>query len=131
MNFRGAGDQKDKGGKKHQGPLSVVDFGAFVEESNGGLKIIRVREDGSAQAAGLSANDVIIAVNELKLTLSQLEKQLSLAAIGEQWNIHAFRRDELMEFHITLAAARNDVVVLQADTPDQHRQTWFSGQVEQ
>jgi predicted metalloprotease with PDZ domain len=127
MNFRSAGDQKDKGGKKHQGPLSEVDFGAFVEESNGGLKIIRVREDGSAQAAGLSANDVIIAVNELKLTLSQLEKQLSLAAIGEQWKIHAFRRDELMEFQITLAAARNDIVVLQADTPDQHRQAWFSG----
>ena len=131
MNFRSAGDQKDKGGKKHQGPLSEVDFGAFVEESNGGLKIIRVREDGSAQAAGLSANDVIIAVNELKLTLSQLEKQLSLAAIGEQWKIHAFRRDELMEFQITLAAARNDIVVLQADTPDQHRQAWFSGRVEQ
>jgi len=131
MNSRGAGDQKDKGGKIHQGPLSEVDFGAFVEESNGGLKILRVREDGSAQAAGLSANDVIIAANELKLTLSQLEKQLSLAAVGEQWKIHAFRRDELMEFEMTLAAARNDIVVLEADTPDQNRQAWFTGQVEQ
>ena len=131
MNFRSAGDQKDKGGKIHQGPLTEVDFGAFVEESNGGLKILRVREDGSAQVAGLSANDIIIAVNELKLTLSQLEKQLSLATVGEQWKIHAFRRDELMKFEITLAAARNDIVVLQADTPDQQRQAWFSGRVEQ
>ncbi len=130
MNFRGAVDQKDKGGKIIEGPLPAVDFGAFVEEKNGGLKILRVREGGPAQAAGLSAHDVIIAVNELKLTLSHLENRLSLAAVGDQWKIHAFRRDELMEFKITLAAARNDIVVLQADTPDQNRQAWFTGRVE-
>jgi len=130
IHFRGAGDQKDKGGKIIEGPLPEVDFGAFVEEKNGGLKILRVREDGSAQAAGLSANDIIIAVNELRLTLPQLEKQLSLAAVGEQWKIHAFRRDELMQFEMTLTAAQNDIIVLNADTTDQNRQAWFSGRVE-
>ena len=127
MNFRSAVDQKDKGGKIIEGPLSEVDFGAFVEEKNGGLKILRVGEDGPAQAAGLSAHDVIIAVNELKLSLSQLEKQLSLAAVGDQWKIHAFRRDELMEFEMTLAAARNDIVVLEVGTANQNRQAWFAG----
>ena len=127
MNFRCAVDQKDKGGKIIEGPLAEVDFGAFVEEKNGGLKILRVREDGPAQAAGLSAHDVIIAVNELKLSLSQLEKQLSLAAVGDQWKIHAFRRDELMEFEMTLAAARNDIVVLEVGAANQNRQAWFAG----
>jgi predicted metalloprotease with PDZ domain len=127
MNFRCAVDQKDKGGKIIEGPLPEVDFGAFVEEKNGGLKILRVREDSPAQAAGLSAHDVIIAVNELKLSLSQLERQLSLAAVGDQWKIHAFRRDELMEFEMTLAAARNDIVVLEAGTANHNRQAWFAG----
>ena len=127
MNFRCAVDQKDKGGKIIEGPLAEVDFGAFVEEKNGGLKILRVREDGPAQAAGLSAHDVIIAVNELKLSLSQLEKQLSLAAVGDQWKIHAFRRDELMEFEMTLASARNDIVVLEVGAANQNRQAWFAG----
>ncbi len=127
MNFRCAVDQKDKGGKIIEGRLPEVDFGAFVEEKNGGLEILRVGEDGPAQAAGLSAHDVIIAVNELKLSLSQLEKQLSLAAVGDQWKIHAFRRDELMEFEMTLAAARNDIVVLEVGAANQNRQAWFAG----
>ena len=125
MNFRPASSQKDKGGKENEGPLPEADFGAFVEEKNGGLHILRVSEGGSAQAAGLSANDNIVAVNDLKLTLAQLEQQISLAAVGEQWKIHAFRRDELMEFELSLKATQNNTVVLQAD--EQHQQAWLTG----
>jgi len=127
INFRPASNQKDKGGKKNEGPLPEVDFGAFVEEKNGGLHLLRVSEGCSAQAAGLSANDQIIAVNDLKLTLAQLEAKLSLAAVGEQWKIHAFRRDELMEFEMSLQAAKNDTVVLTPGEQDQRRQAWLSG----
>ena len=127
MNFRPASNQKDKGGKKTKGPLPEVDFGAFVEEKNGALHLLRVSEDGSAQAAGLSANDQIIALNDLKLTLAQLEAKLSLAAVGEQWKIHAFRRDELMEFEMSLQAAKNDTVVLQPGEHDPRRQAWLTG----
>ena len=127
MDFRHASNQKDKGGKVTEGSLPEVDFGAFVEPKNGGLQILRVSEGGSAQAAGLSANDEIIAVNELKLTLAQLEAKLSLAAVGECWKIHAFRRDELMEFELILQAAKNDTVVLQPGEADQRRQAWLKG----
>jgi len=127
MDFRPASNQKDKGGKKNEGPLPEVDFGAFIEEKNGGLQILRVSEGGSAQAAGLSANDAIIAVNDLKLTLAQLEQQLLLASVGEQWKIHAFRRDELMEFELSLKAAQNNTVVLQASEQTQQRQVWLTG----
>jgi predicted metalloprotease with PDZ domain len=127
MNFRAASNQKDKGGKVIEGSLPGVDFGAFIEEKNGGLRILRVSEGGSTQAAGLSANDEIIAINDLKLTLAQLEAQLSLAAVGERWKIHAFRRDELMQFELSLQAANNDTVVLQAGEHDQRRQAWLTG----
>ena len=126
MNFRPASNQKDKGGKEIEGSLPRVDFGAFVEEKNAGLQILRVSENGSAQAAGLSAKDEIIAVNDLKLTLAQLEQKLSLAAVGEQWKIHAFRRDELMEFELSLQAAKNDTVVLQPGEPKQQRRAWLT-----
>ena len=129
MNYRCANNQKDKGGKTVEGPLPKVDFGAFVEEKNDGLQIIRVSEGGSAQAAGLSANDTIIAVNELKLTLTQLEQQLSSANTDEQWRIHAFRRDELMVFSLILQAARNDTAVLQPGDQTPQRQAWLTGQV--
>jgi len=127
MNFRSASNQKDKGGKENEGPLPEVDFGAFIEEKNGGLQILRVSESGSAQAAGLSANDNLVAVNDLKLTLAQLEQQLLLAAVGEQWKIHAFRRDELMEFELSLKAAEKDTVLLQPGERNQQRQAWLTG----
>jgi predicted metalloprotease with PDZ domain len=59
--------------------------------------------------------------------MAQLEQQLSLAAIGEQWKIHAFRRDELMEFELSLQAAQNNTVVLQSDEQTQQRQAWVTG----
>jgi predicted metalloprotease with PDZ domain len=129
MSLRPASNQKDKGGKVVKEPLPAVDFGAFMQEKNGSLEILRVTEDGSAQTAGLSANDSIIAVNGLKLNLTQLEQQLTLATVGDQWKIHGFRRDELIEFELTLAAARSDTVVLLADEPNRHRQAWLSGGV--
>jgi len=127
MNLQPASNQKDKGGKENEGPLPEVDFGAFIQEKNGGLQILRVSEGGSTQAAGLSANDAIIAVNDLKLTLAQLEQQLLLASVGEQWKIHAFRRDELMEFELSLKAAEKDTVLLQAGEQHQQRQAWLTG----
>ena len=126
INFRCAGNQKDKGGKANNGLLPTVGLGAFVEEKSDGLQIVRVSEGGSAQAAGLAANDVIIAVNELKLTLAQLEQQLSLATIGEQWKIHAFRRDELMEFSLELHAAQSNTAVLQPVGDSLPRQAWLT-----
>ena len=129
MSLRPASNQKDKGGKVSEEPLPAVDLGAFIQENNGGLEILRVSEGGSAQAAGLSANDSIIAVNGLKLNMAQLEQQLALATVGDEWRIHVFRRDELMEFELILAATRNDTVVLLADEPDRHRQAWLLGRV--
>ena len=127
MAIRQASNQKDKGGKPHEGSLPGVELGAFLEEKEGGLAIARVREDGAAQCAGLSANDVIIAVNGLKLTLAKLEQQLLLAGVGEQWKIHAFRRDELMEFDLDLTAATKNTVVLQAGEQHQRRKDWLQG----
>jgi predicted metalloprotease with PDZ domain len=125
LTIRQAGNQKDKGGKPHEGPLPAVELGAFLEEKEGGLAIARVREDGAAQCAGLSANDVIVAVNGLKLTLAKLEQQLLLAGVGEQWKIHAFRRDELMEFDLELIAAPMNTVVLQAGEQHLFRKDWL------
>ncbi len=91
------------------------------------MQIARVSEDGAAQRAGLSANDVIVAVNGLKLSLAKLEQQLLIAGVGEQWTIHAFRRDELMEFELELIAAPRNTVVLQAGENATLRQHWLKG----
>ncbi|MCZ6578590.1 MAG: PDZ domain-containing protein, partial [Gammaproteobacteria bacterium] len=127
LTLRQTANQKDKGGRKKKGPLPEVELGAFLQEKKAGLQIARISEDGAAQNAGLSANDVIIAVNGLKLTLAKLEQQLLLASVGEFWKIHAFRRDELMEFKLELVAAPRNTVVLQAGEQHASRKDWLKG----
>ena len=51
-------------------------------------------------AAGLSAGDVIIAVDGLQATTSNIDNLLSGFLPGEVMEIHAFRRDELMRFKV-------------------------------
>jgi predicted metalloprotease with PDZ domain len=64
-----------------------------------GIKLQNVYDGGAAQNAGLSAGDVLIAVNGLRAT--DLDKILMRARPGERMELHAFRRDELLVFHVT------------------------------
>jgi len=125
---RAAMNQGDKGGKPAEGELPAVSFGAFLKEQDGALKILRVDEDGSAQMAGLNAEDAIIAIDGLKLSLDKFEHRLALASVGDRWTIHAFRRDELHSFDIALQAATDHTVVLQKNATAQKPQlAWLTG----
>lgn len=74
-------------------------------------RIAAVFDGGAAQAAGLSAGDVLVALDGLKIG-SGLDAMLERRKAGDKVRIHAFRRDELMECDVTLAAAPSDVVKL-------------------
>ncbi len=61
------------------------------------MLIQQARRDGAAAQAGLSANDVILAIDGLKAS----EKLLAhYAKRQETFTIFAFRRDELMQFEV-------------------------------
>ena len=122
---RVAANQNDKGGKVIEGRLPEVSFGAFLKEENGGLRILRVDEDGSAQSAGLAAEDHIIAVNGIRLAMDKFERNLLLAKPGDTWTIHAFRRDEINQFDVSLLPAAANTVVLKIDQSQQS--SWLTG----
>lgn len=92
------------------GKLPVL--GARTTEEGSGVKLASVYNDGPVEAAGLAAGDVLIAWNGIKLTASGLDKRLARYQAGETVHVHAFRRDELIEADITLAAAPADKAVL-------------------
>jgi predicted metalloprotease with PDZ domain len=75
-----------------------------VKTSNDGndVKLATVYDGGTAQAAGLSAGDVLLAINGLRVTPARLDKQLARHQPGDTLNVHAFRRDELMTFAVRL-----------------------------
>lgn len=74
-------------------------------EQNNELHIANVYEHGAAHTAGLSAGDILIAVNGLRVkTQKQLDQLLGAYQAGQVVDIHVFRRDELRCYPVTLAA---------------------------
>ena len=69
-----------------------------------GAKLTQVHEGGAAHQAGLSAGDVVIAVDGLRVNgnPSNLEPLLARYRVGDAVTVHAFRRDELMALDLTL-----------------------------
>ncbi len=66
-----------------------------------GVKLTQVWDGGSAQAAGLSAGDLIVAADGLRVSISGFDELLRRAqAAKRKLHLHVFRRDELMEFDV-------------------------------
>lgn len=75
----------------------ALPFGLKVAEKAEGVIIQQARRDGVGAKAGLSANDVIIAIDGLKASeklLNQYAKQQG------QFTVYAFRRDEFLQFEL-------------------------------
>ena len=86
-----------------------------------GVLVQSARRDGAAAQAGLSAHDVIIAIDGLKATVKLVEKY---AKQEGTYNILAFRRDELMSFDVK--AAGSELTEVELKVEDQEKaEKWF------
>lgn len=72
-------------------------FGLKLVDKPEGVLVQSARRDGAGVKAGLSANDVIVAIDGLKATTKLVEKY---AKQEGTYTVHAFRRDELMTFDV-------------------------------
>jgi len=79
-----------------------------------GAKLTQVHEGGAAHQAGLSAHDVIIAIDGLRVNgnPSNVDTLLARYRVGDKVAVHAFRRDELMAFDVTLQGDRVPAITL-------------------
>ena len=115
-NLRPTTSVDDKGGNvKENGSNQSVSIGARFADNNLGAKITQVFNNESAEQAGLSAGDIIIAINDLKTTKSNINITIDSYSVGDELMIHAFRRDELKLFKLTLNAAELTTCYLQAN----------------
>ena len=86
-----------------------------------GVLVQSARRDGAAAQAGLSAHDVIIAIDGLKATVKLVEKY---AKQEGTYSILAFRRDELMSFDVK--AAGSELTEVELKVEDQAKaEKWF------
>ena len=132
--LRAAEGPDDRGGKPASDKnekAAPAWLGARLDSNPAGAGITHVYSQSPAMRAGLSAGDVIVAVDDLKTDKQKLEKMLTRNSPGTQLHLHAFRRDELMRFNITLAGAPEDTCYfLPADTvtgeQKSHQDNWKS-----
>ena len=86
-----------------------------------GVLVQSARRDGAAAQAGLSAHDMIIAIDGLKATAKLVEKYAKQEGI---YSILAFRRDELMSFDVK--AAGSELTEVELKVEDQAKaEKWF------
>ena len=118
FNLRPTTSVDDKGGKisEDKNQHKLVSIGARFAENSTGVKITQVFSDESAEQAGLSAGDVIIAIDNLQVNKSSINKIINRYSVGDEVTIHAFRRDELNMFKLTLHAAELTTCYLQIDS---------------
>jgi predicted metalloprotease with PDZ domain len=93
---------------------------------------LAVVHDGSpAQKAGLSAGDVLVAIDGLRVTGSNLDTLLSRYLPGAKVEVHAFRRDELRAAQVRLdgpEVARYTLSVTDKRTAARNwRERWLAG----
>lgn len=107
----------------------LATHGILLEEQGGGQPSLGVRFDtktpnelriavaldgGAAQAAGLAAHDVLLAIDGLRVGADQVDGLLERYRVGDTITVHVFRRDELRQFEVTLRAGEPKTFVLRA-----------------
>ena len=116
MSLRPAEGTRDRGGRAGQAPADRPSPASLaIKLATGEAKILHTFRDGAAARAGLAAGDVIVAVDGLRATPDAVERTIARRRAGERVTVHAFRRDELVAFDVTLDAAPSDTCFLTLD----------------
>ena len=113
VTLRPAQGLTDRGGKPASDPLPQSALDARIATD---MKVQVVYSGGAAERAGLAAGDQIVAIDGLKASTDGLRVLLDRSPPGTRVEIHAFRRDELLQCTAELATPRADTCVLAVAT---------------
>ncbi|MFC0444849.1 M61 family metallopeptidase [Pseudidiomarina halophila] len=108
-------DDTGFGGKPAAQPLPVA-LGAKFKGSAAGLELQVVFADEAAHEAGLSAQDRIIAIDNLQVTDANMREVFERYQPDDVVTVHAFRRDELLTLELRWQAPKaNNYILTVAD----------------
>ncbi|MGA7981052.1 MAG: PDZ domain-containing protein [Chromatiaceae bacterium] len=114
LHFRPALGGKDLGGvvdelKQEAGKPAL---GIRLQPATGEPVIGNVLTGGAAQDAGLSPGDTLVALDGIRINRDNLDALVAKVQQGGEAAIHAFRRDELMQFRVRPQPAPPDTCEL-------------------
>jgi predicted metalloprotease with PDZ domain len=87
-------------------------LGANVVEAAGGVRIAQIMKGGAAAVAGLSAGDVIVAINDLSVSKVDIDNHLARYASLDIMPVHYFRLGRLRVAQLPVQSAPKDTAVL-------------------
>jgi predicted metalloprotease with PDZ domain len=107
-------------------------FGLRTRVVQGRVRVAQVLDGGPAQLAGLSADDEIVALRDLRVDAENAEALFDQCEIGKPARVNLFRREELLEMTISPVEAPRDTAYLVLDdnaSADQRarRDAWLQG----
>ncbi|MBK5939013.1 M61 family metallopeptidase [Halochromatium roseum] len=136
MRLRPSTSAKDNGGcvERFEPTPSRPDIGVRLQPDSAEARLGVVLDGRPAQRAGLSAGDLIIAVDGLRANAANLDALISRAAGVGPIRMHAFRRDELFETEVLPEPAPADTCELRldeeaADADRARREAWLASSV--
>lgn len=97
---------KDFGGKED--PNSKPRSGIRLRLHPSTTRVNTVYDGGAAQQAGIAPGDELVAINGIRSETCCIRAQIAQYPVGTTIKVHAFRRDELMEFDVVLQEAQSD-----------------------
>ncbi len=130
---RPADGRLDRGGRPgEEGKAPSAWLGAILSERQSRDVFNLVHAGSPAEIAGLAPGDEAIAFNGRKLTSAGLDATLRDHFPGDNVTISVFRRDEFMQFRITLAEPPKDTCYLELDSKSsvetgRKRNLWLGG----
>lgn len=93
-------------------PASKPWLGANMADAEGGVRITHVMRGGPASQAGLSAGDLIVAINDLSINRAEMDNHLARYASLDTLSVHYFRLGRLRVAQLPVQPAPNDTAVL-------------------
>jgi predicted metalloprotease with PDZ domain len=131
LTMRPATGPNDSGGAVETATSdTLLWLGAAYRDGDGGVELTAIRDGGPAEAAGLCAGDVLIAIDGRRVQLNNVEKRLARFEPGETVPLAFFRRNELKLTTLQCALAPLDTCALSLVTePDaralERREQWL------
>ncbi len=111
-NWRAAVSPNDPGGDAGNNNESPTATGMRYKSHPKGFEVTHVFDGGAAQICGLSAGDIVVAVDEYAVDPAGFEDYLKRHGEGYSLLIHFFRHGELRHVEMVLQAAPTDTCYL-------------------
>ncbi len=113
LRLRPSEGQEDKGGKAGNAKTPPHYTGLRLGDDSLGAKVNAVLNNSPAHQAGISAGDIIIAIDGIKTDKGKIDKHLTRHNPGDAITLHGFRSDLLQQWQMILSEPISDTAWLE------------------